>query len=124
MNKPLLLAVVEDLYFQSQIEGIAQAKKIDYYFATQGEQLSQLAKTLSPSLVIVDLSGVETEWIFRHIGNISNMRPELPIVGLVSHVQQTVRERAERYGCKFVFNKSEFAKKLPETIEKVLRKTI
>lgn len=124
MNKPLLLAVVSDLYFQSQIEGIAQSKKIDFYFARQGEQLSQLAKTLSPSIVVADLSGVEAEWIFRHIGNINNMRPDLPIVGLVSHVQQAVRERAEKYGCKFVFTKSELAKKLPETIERILRKTI
>lgn len=124
MNKPLLLAIVDDLYFQSQIEGIAKSKQIDFYFATQGDQLTQLAKTLAPSIMVADLSGVESEWIFRHIGNISNMRPDLPIVGLVSHVQQTVRERAERYGCKFIFTKSELAKKLPETIEKVLRKTI
>ncbi|MBI3999007.1 MAG: hypothetical protein HY351_00180 [Candidatus Omnitrophica bacterium] len=124
MNKPLLLAVINSLYFQSQIEGIAQAKNIDFYFATQGEQLSQLAKTLSPSIMVVDLSGLDAEWIFKHISDINHMRPDLPIVGFVSHVQQTVRERAEKHGCKFVFTKSELVKQLPETIEKVLRKTI
>ena len=123
MNKPCLLAFVDDLFFQSQIEGIAKAKDIDFYFATRGEQLSQLAKTLAPSVMLIDLSGLDSEWLFRHIIVIGNMRPDLPIIAFVSHVQQDIRDRAEKYGCKFIFTKSELIKRLPETIENILRKT-
>ena len=123
MNKPCLLVFVRDLYFKSRIEGIAEAKKIDYYFATQGEQLSQLAKNLAPFMILLDLSGLDSQWLFRHISQIRNSRTDLPIAVLISHVQEAVRQRAESYGCNFVFTKSELLKKLPETIEKALRKT-
>jgi len=121
MNKPCLLAFVDDLFFRSQIEGLAEDKKMDFYFATQGEQLAQLAKTLSPSIIVLDLSGLDSEWLFRHISDIRNTRPNLPIVAFISHIQQAVRDRAEKYGCHYIFTKSELMKKLPDTFERILR---
>ncbi|OGQ47003.1 MAG: hypothetical protein A3H42_01180 [Deltaproteobacteria bacterium RIFCSPLOWO2_02_FULL_46_8] len=121
MNKPCLLAFVDDLFFQSRIQGIAGGKRMDFYFATQGEQLSQLAKTLAPSMIIIDLSGLDSEWLFKHISEIRNTRPHLPIIAFIAHVQEAVRERAEKYGCNYIFTKSELLKKLPDRIEKILR---
>ena len=94
---------------------------MDFYFATQGEQLSQLAKTLAPSMIIIDLSGLDSEWLFKHISEIRNTRPHLPIIAFIAHVQEAVRERAEKYGCNYIFTKSELLKKLPDRIEKILR---
>ena len=124
MEKPCLLVFVDNLFFQTQIEGIARGKGIDVYFATRGEQLSQLAKTIAPLMMIVDLSGLDSEWIFRHISEVGFANPGLPIIAFISHVQEDVRARAERYGCRTIFTKSELKKKLPETIEKVLRKSL
>ena len=123
MDKPLLLAFVRSPYFQSRIQNIAECKKLDFYFGAQGEQMSQLAKTLAPFMVLVDLSGLDSEWLFRHISQVCNTRPELPIVAFISKDQESVRERAERYGCNLIFTKSELFKKLPGAIENFLRKS-
>ncbi|MBI1978345.1 MAG: hypothetical protein HYS55_06290 [Candidatus Omnitrophica bacterium] len=122
MNKPCLLAYVSDLYFQSRIEAIAEAKKLDFYFATQGEPLSELVKNFSAFMLVVDLTELNPDWIFRHLSEVLHRDNTFPIVGFVSHVQEAVRERAEKYGCYRVYTKSELLKKLPDTIETVLRK--
>ena len=121
MKKPCVLAVIESLYFRSQLEGIARSKDVELYFASQGEQLSQLVKTFAPLMMIVDLSGLNSDWIFRHISNIIENNPRFPIVALISHVREDVRQRAEKYGCRFILTKSQLVKKLPETIEQILR---
>ncbi len=121
MKKPCVLAVIESLYFRSQLEGIARSKDVELYFASQGEQLSQLVKTFAPLMMIVDLSGLNSDWIFRHISNIIENNPRFPIVAFISHVREDVRQRAEKYGCRFILTKSQLAKKLPETIEQILR---
>jgi len=120
MQKPCLLVYINDLYFQSVIEEIVLAQNMDVYFAAQGEQLSQLAKTLAPFMMIVDLSGIDSEWLFGHIGSIRPMRPEFPMVALVSQEQDEVRDRAEKYGVNRVLTKAEFVKKLPDVIEHFL----
>lgn len=122
MIKPCLLAVVDDLYFQSQIQGIAVSKQIEVYFATQGAQLVELAKTIAPFMMVADLSERESEWVFRHISEIVSDKPDFPIAVFISHLQQDVRERAEKYGCRFIFTKSEFVRRFPETVEQCLRK--
>ena len=124
MDRPCLLAFVEDFYFRSQIEAIARMKRFDPYFATQGEQLSQLAKTLAPFMMLADLSSSDSEWIFRHITELKATRPDFPIVVFIAPVQEDVRDRAERYGCDLVLSKSELIQKLPSTIDDILRKGI
>ena len=124
MQKPSLLAFVDDLHFRSEIERIAQAKEIDFYFAAPGEQLSQLVKTLNPFLILVDLSGQDSEWLFRHMSAIGYARPKLPIVGFVTALQKEVRERAEKYGCRLILEKSELIEKLPDVIENVYRQVL
>jgi len=121
MKKPCIVVFVESIYFSSQLEGIAKAKDVELYFASQGEQLSQLVKTFAPLMMIVDLSGLNSDWIFRHISSIVENNPRFPIVAFISHVQEDVRQRAEKYGCRFILTKSQLVKKLPETIEQILR---
>lgn len=116
MQKPSLLVYINDLYFQSVIEEVAHTQNLDVYFATQGEQLSQLAKTFAPFMMLVDLSGMDSEWLFRHIGSIRTARPEFPMVAFVSQDQEEIRDRAEKYGVNRVLTKAEFVKKLPDVI--------
>ena len=123
MNKPCFLAFVEDLYFHSQLEWIARSKNVDIHFAMQGEQLSQLVKTMVPFMMVVDLSGLSSDWIFRYISEIMDRDPKFPIVAFISHVQEDVRQRAEKYGCRFIFTKAQLMKKLPEVIEQSLKGT-
>ena len=119
--RPCLLAFVDDLYYQSQIEDIAQTKEIETYFVTHGEQLSQLVKTLVPFMLLIDLAGLDSEWIFRHISQVKMDRPHLPVVAFVAPLREDVRDRAEKYGCQRIMVKTELLKQLPQLIEDGLR---
>ncbi len=121
MNKPCALAFVEDQFLRSQFVEAGKSTGVDFYFASQGEQLSQLAKTLAPFLVILDLTGLDTGWLFKHISMIKNSRPKLSIVGYVFIDQEDVRERASHYGCTAVVLKGEIFRKLPDIIESAIR---
>lgn len=121
MLKSCLLAFIDDSSLRPQVEAIVEAKDAEVYFATEGEQLSQLAKTLRPFMVLVDLTELDSGWIFKHITNIVNLNPSLPILAFVDpHTPDAVRDRAEKYGCRKVFLESELLEKLPDLIEKGL----
>ena len=122
MNQPCLLAFVNNSKFQAWLQGIAESKKLDYYFARRGEQLSQLVKTYAAFMLVVDLTGADSEWLFRHISQIRSTNLEIGIIAFASRLQEATRERAQKYGCQFVFTKSELIKNLPEVIETVLRR--
>ena len=123
MFKPRLLVYLEGPQFRTEIQKTAEVKKIDFYFATQGEQLSQLAKTYVPFLMLIDLSGLDVGWLFRHISIIKNMRPNFPVCVMVPEEQEGIRFRAEKYGCDKIIAKSELIQELPDMIENALRKT-
>ena len=120
MDKPCLLIYVEDQSLKSQIEEIAGAHNVYIQFATQGDQLTQLAKTFAPFMMILDLSGLSSEWLFRHISSIRNAQPDFPIVGLIALGQDEIGDRAEKYGCRRILMKPELTKKLPKIIEHFL----
>lgn len=121
MNKPCLLIYLEDPDLRSFIEGIAAEKQLDFYFATQGEQLLQCVKALRPLMMIVDLSGLNTEWLFKHIAGIMEIKSNFPLVAFVASDEEGIRYRLERAGCKVILKKSEVERKLPEVIENILR---
>lgn len=122
MLKPCVVAFVEDLRFRSILEEATQRKSVECYFAGRGEQLSQLAKSLNPFLFIVDLSSVESEWLFKHIALIKFARSSLTVVAIVNSDDEQIRNRAESYGCDLTVSKEDFAKATPDTIERALRK--
>lgn len=123
MFKPRLIVYLEGPKFKSEIQKIAEEKKVDFYFATQGDQLSQLAKTYAPFLMVIDLSGLDVGWLFRHISVLKNMRPNVLLCVMVPEEQEAIRFRAEKYGCDKIITQSELIQELPEIIENALRKT-
>ena len=123
MFKPRLIAYLEESKFKTKIQEIAELKKIDICFATQGDQLSQLAKTYVPFLMLIDLSGLDAGWLFRHISILKNMRPNFPICVVVPEEQESIKARAEKYGCDKIITQSELIKEFPNIIENAFRKT-
>ena len=122
MLKPCLLAFVEDLSFQPQIKTIVEAKRGEVYFASEGEQLSQLAKTLLPFMVLVDFTKLDAEWLFKHISDIVSTNPKLPVLVFVeTTTPKAVRDRIERYGSRLIILKSELLEQFPDLVEKALR---
>lgn len=124
MFRPFLLVYLDGPQFKTQIEAIAEEKKVDYYFATRGDQLSQFVKTYVPFLMLVDLSGLDSGWLFRHISVIKYIKPTFPICAIIEDDQEDARMRAEKYGCNKILPKSELIQRLPDIIENALRKTL
>lgn len=122
MFKPSFLVYLDGPQFKADIQSIAEAQKVDIHFATQGDQLSQLVKTYAPFFMLVDLSGLDAGWIFRHISIIKNSKPNFSICALVNDDQENVGSRAEKYGCDRIITKSKLIEELPELIEYFLRK--
>ncbi len=122
MIRPCLLAYVEDWDVRTKLEETARLKNIECYLAGRGEQLSQLAKTFNPFLVIIDLCAPDSEWLFRHIAFVKFTRPHLRIIAMIYPGQLDVKNRAESYGCDMVILKSELIKKAADLIEQALRK--
>lgn len=121
MLKPCLLAFVEDKDFRSIIETVVRYSGAEAYFAAEGEQLSQLAKTFAPFMVLVDLSELDAEWIFKHISTIKDMNPKLPIFAFLEpDAPQSAQDRAEHYGCTAVFPKEKLFEQLPGLVTKAL----
>ena len=118
-----LLAFVDDPGIQTRLESVAEEKQVECYLAKWGEQLSQLAKTLNPFLVVVDLSGQESEWLFKHINIIKHENPRLRIVAMTNAGQTDVKERADSYGCDLTLSKPDLFRRFPEIIESALGKT-
>jgi DNA-binding response OmpR family regulator len=116
MQRPCLLVYVNDTASQSQIENIAQAQNIDVHFAAYGDQLTQLAKTIAPFTIILDLTALDSEWLFRHISSIRGMKPDLPVVALIPELQEETRDRAEKYGCNRLLLKTEIERILPKLV--------
>ena len=120
--RPCLLAFVDDPGIQTRIESVAEEKQVECYLAKWGEQLSQLAKTLNPFLVVADLSGQESEWLFKHLNIIKYERPRLRIVAMINAAQTDIEDRAASYGCDLVLPKPEFFRRFPGIVEAVLGK--
>lgn len=120
MNKPCLLTYLDELSLQSEVEEIAMLQNIYIQYVTQGDQLAQLVKTFAPFMMILDLSGLNSEWLFRHIGSIRHAQPAFPMMALILCGQDDVRDRAEKYGCNYILTKSEFKEKAPEIIKRCL----
>ncbi|GEM_PF-4845114 len=124
MFKPCLLVYVEESSLEVEIQNVLADKKIEIYFATRGDQLSQLVKTYIPFLMVADLSGREPGWIFKHISIIKHAKYDFPICVIINNDEESIRSRAEKYGCDKIILKSEFIKKLPNVVERVLRKSL
>lgn len=124
MFKPCLIVYLEDLAFHDQIKKIAKDQKVDLYFAGQGDQLSQLIKTYASFLMLVDLSGLDASWIFRHISIIKNINSNFPVCAIVDEDHENIRSRAEKFGCNQIITKSELIPLLPDMIKQFYRRAM
>ena len=110
----MVLAVVDDLLFQSKIRAMAQASGREIVFARRRDAAVAAMVERHPDLVIVDLDREALD----PIGFIREVKqsPELavtPIVGFGSHVQAARLQSARDAGCDRVMARSGFVAALP-----------
>lgn len=122
MDKPVCLAYIEDETIHAELENLARESGFECFFAVHGEQLAQLIKSWAPFMLIVDLCGIQNEWIYRHLTVIDFLYPEFPMVAVIPEDEEHVRHRVESYGCRFALTKSECTEKLPELLLDILGK--
>jgi len=121
MERPCVLAFLNDPGLEHDLQEAVEVMHLDIYFAMQGEHISQLAKTYHAILLIVDLTVHDPSWLFKHIHLIKNANARFPIIGLVPVFRDDLRDRAEKSGCTLVLTKPEFAKKYQELIPRYVR---
>ena len=113
----MVLAVVDDLLFQSKIRATAQASGREITFVRRRDAAIAAMTGRRPDLVILDLDRDALD----PIGLIGEMKqaPELaaiPIVGFGSHVQTARLQSAREAGCDRVMARSGFVAALPELL--------
>jgi PleD family two-component response regulator len=113
----MILAAVDDLLFSSKIRTTAKQAGIALTFARTPEDVLERARTLRPSLVIVDLNAAKID----PIGTIERLKQdaelrEIRTIGFVSHVDAAAIGAARAAGADQVMPRSAFASQLADIL--------
>ena len=112
----LIATLVDDMFFNSKINGAAAESGRRIERIKSKEQLESLAEN-PPALILIDLNCERLDPV-RAIEFLKS-RDELksiPIVSFVSHVQADLINAARSAGCDYVLPRSVFNQTLKETI--------
>ena len=99
MITPVILAILDDLMFTSKIRSAAQHAGATVAFARSAPSALEQMRSLTPSLVIVDLNNPRTD----PIGTIAAMKSDEALagiltIGFVSHVDAETIAAARKAG--------------------------
>jgi ActR/RegA family two-component response regulator len=107
----IVVALVDDLMFLTRIRTAAGKRPVEVRRVGAGESLSGACERDSPSLVVVDLDGASRDPI-ASVAALRGERPEVRVVGFVSHVREDLIQAARGVGCE-VLSRGEFVRELP-----------
>ena len=111
-----VLAMVENLFFQTRIRAVAKHIGVEVKIVGTGEELAAEATTNPPTLVIVDLNSPSGPLdAVKKIHD--NPNPPL-IIGYLSHTQTELAEQAAQAGCSKVMSQGRFTEELPVALAK------
>jgi DNA-binding NarL/FixJ family response regulator len=113
----MILAAVDDLLFSSKIRTVAKQAGVELTFARTPVEILEGARTLRPSLLIVDLNSAKGD----PIATIAALKrdPDLASIrtlGFVSHVHTELIGAARTAGIDEVMARSAFAGQLAEIL--------
>jgi hypothetical protein len=120
MNHPRIIVYIENQTFRSPLETSAAKQSVDPYFATQGEHLTQLITSFVPIMMVVDMTGRETSWLYRYVSEITYDNPKFPIVAIAPAGEEAIVRRLESTGCKAILTNRDFEEKIEGIIERVV----
>jgi DNA-binding NarL/FixJ family response regulator len=105
-----VVALVDDLFFQSKIIETARHAGVELRLCSTSEAfLAEIARS-APSLAIVDLNARDNPLdAVEHLHASGN---HVPLIGYLSHVQTDLAERAKAAGCREVMPRSKFTMNL------------
>lgn len=113
-----VLAAVPDMFFAAKVRGAATAAGVALEFARSVEGAAEKALAEAPALVIADLQarGFDPFALAARFKSDERLRA-IPLVGFYSHVEDSLRRRAEESGFDRVMPRSAFAARLPELLK-------
>lgn len=117
VNRPLVLAGVEDIFFSAMIEPAAREAGVELRLALDSLQLQAALNGRLPALIILDLNSKTC----RPLDAIRRIRSDprltdIPLVGFLSHVQVDLEAAAREAGCDHVMPRSAFSKNLAKIL--------
>ena len=105
-----VLAMVDDLFFQSKIIETARHVGVDLKICTTPDALAAEISKATPNLVVVDLNARNQP--LEAVQRMQSLAAGVPLVGFLSHVQIDLAEQARAAGCSEVMPRSKFTKDL------------
>ncbi len=107
---PNVVALVDDLFFQSKIVETARHTGVELKLCGTSETfLAEIANS-APALAIVDLNARDNP--IAAIERLQAAGNHVPVIGYLSHVQTELAERAKTAGCREVMPRSKFTMNL------------
>jgi DNA-binding NarL/FixJ family response regulator len=114
----MILVAVDDLLFSSKIRTTARQAGVELTFARSPAEILEHARTIRPSLVIVDLNSAKAE----PIETIAALKRDaatatIRTIGFASHVHTALIDAARQAGVDEVMPRSAFASHLAEILQ-------
>ena len=105
-----VVALVDDLFFQTRIAETGRQVGVDLKTVKTGEELLTELARADASLIIVDLNARNGP--LEAIEMMRDRASQVPVVAFLSHVQTELAERARAAGCTQVLPRSKFTQHL------------
>ena len=112
-----ILAAVDDFLFRSKIRATAKHVNAEIVFAQTPDEILAQARTLKPSLVIIDLNSSKAD----PVATIKALKADaglsgIPTIGFASHVHAELIAAARSAGADQVLPRSAFAGRLADIL--------
>ncbi|HEY6130014.1 MAG TPA: hypothetical protein VIW23_17715 [Candidatus Acidoferrum sp.] len=108
-----VVAYIDDLFFQMKLAETAKHLGLEVKVASNVESLLQLLDPL-PQLVIMDLNARSQP--LAAMQQLRSARPQLRVIGFLSHVQTGLAEQAKSAGFSEIMPRSKFSINLPDIL--------
>lgn len=105
-----VVALVDDLFFQMKLIETAKQLGVELRTCATADALADEIGARVPKLVVVDLNARSNP--LEAIERVRASRPQIPLIGFLSHVQVDLAERARAAGCPEVMPRSKFTQNL------------
>jgi len=113
----VIIAVVDDMFFRSKIQAVAEAVGTEISFPRNKDALIQKAREAKPRLIIVDLHNqkIDSATLATELKSDDELR-SIQLLGFFSHVQTELQSNAMAAGFDQVIPRSVFARDLQKIL--------
>ncbi len=108
-----VLALVSDLLFESKLSGMARVVGAELRAIRRAEDL--IASVGDAQRVLVDLNAAGD--VLGEVRRLRAARPDVPVIGFLSHVQVDLAQAAREAGVDPVLSRSRFTEQLAELLQ-------